>query len=178
MNSKNKKNIFKELLGYVIVAIIAVVVSIGLRIFVIEPFIVPTPSMSPTLLVGDRVIVNKLEYKFKPVKRGDIVAIYSPLEKKNLVKRVIGLEGEVISFSPDGEVFINGEEIQEPYLPENFTVSYDDSEYEINENEYFVMGDNRNNSADSRVFGPISSEKIFGKVIFIYGPLSRIGKPE
>jgi len=178
LNSKNKKNIFKELLGYIIVAIIAVVVSIGLRIFVIEPFIVPTPSMSPTLLVGDRVIVNKLEYKFKPVKRGDIVAIYSPLEKKNLVKRVIGLEGEVISFSPDGEVFINGEEIQEPYLPENFTASYDDSEYEINENEYFVMGDNRNNSADSRVFGPISSEKIFGKVIFIYGPLSRIGKPE
>ena len=117
MNSKNKKNIFKELLGYLIVAIIAAAVSIGLRIFVIEPFIVPTPSMSPTLLVGDRVIVNKLEYEYKQIQRGDIVAIYSPLEKKNLVKRVIGLEGEVISFSPEGEVFINGEEIEEPYLP-------------------------------------------------------------
>jgi len=85
LNSKNKKNIFKELLGYVIVALIAALISIGLRIFVIEPFIVPTPSMSPTLLVSDRVIVNKLQYKFRQVQRGDIVAIYSPLEKKNLV---------------------------------------------------------------------------------------------
>ena len=62
MNLKNKKNIFKELLGYVIVAAIAAIISITLRIFVIEPFIVPTPSMSPTLLIGDKVIVNKLEY--------------------------------------------------------------------------------------------------------------------
>ena len=177
MNSKNKKNIFKELLGYLIVAAIAAIISIGLRIFVIEPFIVPTPSMSPTLLVGDKVIVNKLEYKFKEVKRGDIVAIYSPLEKKNLVKRVIGLEGEEISFNIDGQVFINGDEILEPYLPEGFIVSYENKSYKIGDNEYFVMGDNRNNSADSRVFGPISTDNIFGKVIFIYGPVSRIGKP-
>jgi len=67
LNSKNKKNIFKELLGYLVVAAIAAMISIGLRIFVIEPFIVPTPSMSPTLLVGDKVIVNKLEYKFKEI---------------------------------------------------------------------------------------------------------------
>ena len=75
---KNKKNIFKELLGYIIVAVIAAVISITLRIFVIEPFIVPTPSMSPTLLVGDKVIVNKLEYKFTSVKRGHSRGILSP----------------------------------------------------------------------------------------------------
>jgi len=95
---KNKKNIFRELLGYIIVAAIAAVISISLRIFVIEPYIVPSPSMSPTLLVGDKVIVSKLEYKFTPVERGDIVAIYSPLEKKNLVKRVIGLPGDELRF--------------------------------------------------------------------------------
>ena len=83
---KNKKNIFKEFLGYLIVATIAAVFSITLRIFIIEPFIVPTPSMTPTLLVGDKVIVNKLEYKLKPVKRGDIIAIYSPLKKRILLK--------------------------------------------------------------------------------------------
>ncbi|OQA21089.1 MAG: Signal peptidase I T [Actinobacteria bacterium ADurb.Bin346] len=177
MNSKNKKNVFKELLGYLIVAVIAAMISIGLRIFVIEPFIVPTPSMSPTLLVGDKVIVNKLEYKYREIKRGDIVAIYSPLEKKNLVKRVIGLQNEVISFDKEGEVFIDGKKIEETYLPKDFVVSYENRSYEIGEDEYFVMGDNRNNSADSRVFGPIRSDKIFGKVIFIYGPLSRIGKP-
>jgi signal peptidase I len=174
---KNKKNIFKELLGYIIVAVIAAVISITLRIFVIEPFIVPTPSMSPTLLVGDKVIVNKLEYKFTPVKRGDIVAIYSPLEKKNLVKRVIGLSGETISFSEDDFVYIDGNKLDEPYLPESVIPAYEVKTYKIGSNEFFVMGDNRNNSADSRVFGPISIDKIFGKVIFIYGPFSRASKP-
>jgi signal peptidase I len=174
---KNKKNIFKELLGYIIVAAIAAVISITLRIFVIEPFIVPTPSMSPTLLVGDKVIVNKLEYKFKPIKRGDIVAIYSPIEKKNLVKRVIGLSGETISFSEDDFVYIDGNKLAEPYLPESVIPAYEAESYKIGSNEFFVMGDNRNNSADSRVFGPVSIDKIFGKVIFIYGPLSRAGKP-
>jgi signal peptidase I len=174
---KNKKNIFKELLGYIIVAAIAAVISITLRIFIIEPFVVPTPSMSPTLLVGDKVIVSKLEYKFKTVKRGDIVAIYSPLEKKNLVKRVIGLPGEVISFSEDDFVYIDGNKLSEPYLPESVIPAYELKTYTIGSDEFFVMGDNRNNSADSRVFGPISINKIFGKVIFIYGPFSRVSKP-
>ncbi len=174
---KNKKNIFKELLGYIIVAVIAALISITLRIFVIEPFIVPTPSMSPTLLVGDKVIVNKLEYKFKTVKRGDIIAIYSPLEKKNLVKRVIGLPDEMISFSEDDFVYIDGNKLQESYLPASMVPAYEIKSYKIGSNEYFVMGDNRNNSADSRVFGPISIESIFGRVIFIYGPFSRAGKP-
>jgi signal peptidase I len=178
LNSKSKKNIFREFLGYFIVAIIAAVFSITLRLFIIEPYIVPTPSMTPTLLVSDKVIVYKLEYKLKPVKRGDIIAFYSPIEKKNLVKRVIGLEGEEITLTRSGDVLINGKKLSEPYLPENFSASYEDKSYKINENEIFVMGDNRNNSADSRVFGPISLDKVFGKIIFIYGPLSRFGKPD
>ncbi len=178
MNSKNKKNIFREFLGYLIVAVIAVVFSIILRIFVIEPYIVPTPSMAPTLLVGDRVIVNKLEYKFGPVERGDIVAIFSPLEKKNLVKRVIGLPGEEVSFTEEGELFIDGTLLEEDYLPDGVYPSYASDLFEVKDGQYFVMGDNRNNSADSRVFGPISLDKVFGKVIFIYGPFSRIGIPE
>ncbi|MBU4293588.1 MAG: signal peptidase I, partial [Actinobacteria bacterium] len=75
------------------------------------------------------------------------------------------------------DVLINGKKISEPYLPDNVWPSYEDKSYKINENELFLMGDNRNNSADSRVFGPISLDKVFGKVIFIYGPFSRIGKP-
>jgi signal peptidase I len=177
LNSKNKKNIFREFLGYFIVAIIAAIFSITLRIFIIEPYIVPTPSMTPTLLISDKVIVYKLEYKLKPVRRGDIIAFYSPLEKKNLVKRVIGLENEEITLKRSGDVLINGKKISEPYLPDNVIVSYDEKNYKINENEIFVMGDNRNNSADSRVFGPISLDRVFGKIIFIYGPLSRFGKP-
>lgn len=178
MNLKNKKNIFKEFLGYLIVAIIAVVFSITLRIFIIEPYIVPTPSMTPTLLVSDKVIVYKLEYKFKNVKRGDIIAFYSSVEKKNLVKRVIGLENEEVTLTKSGDVLINGNKISEYYLPNNISAAYEDKNYKVNENEIFVMGDNRNNSADSRVFGPISLDEVFGKVIFIYSPFSRIGKPD
>jgi len=177
LNSKDKKNKFKEFLGYIIVAIIAAVFSITLRIFIIEPYIVPTPSMTPTLLVSDKVIVYKLEYRLKPVRRGDIIAFYSPLEKKNLVKRAIGLENEEITLTRSGDVLINGKKISEPYLPDNVVASYEDKSYRINENELFVMGDNRNNSADSRVFGSISLDKVFGKIIFIYGPFSRFGKP-
>lgn len=176
MNSKNKKNIFREFLGYFIVAIIAAVFSITLRVFVIEPYIVPTPSMAPTLLVSDKVVVYKLEYKIKSVKRGDIIAFYSPVEEKNLVKRAIGLENEEITLTKNGDVLINGQKISEPYLLDDVAVSYEDRTYKINENEIFVMGDNRNNSADSRIFGPLSLDNVFGKIIFIYGPLSRFGK--
>ncbi len=174
---KNKKNIFKELLGYLIVAVIAAVFSILLRIFIIEPYIVPTPSMSPTLLIGDRVIVNKLEYKFYDIERGDIVAIISPIENKNLVKRVVALPGEEVTLSEDGRIYIDGKLLQEDYLPSDFLAGYDDSEYLVADNQFFVMGDNRNNSADSRVFGPVTPDEIFGKVIFIYRPVSRMGIP-
>jgi signal peptidase I len=175
---KNKSNIFKEFLGYFIVAVVAVVFSILLRLFVIEPYIVPTPSMAPTLVVGDRVIVSKLEYNFNEVERGDIVAIYSPLEKKSLVKRIIALPGEKITFTDEGEVYINGELLEEEYIVEDLYPSYGNNEYIIEDDQYFVMGDNRNNSADSRVFGAIGIDKIFGRVIFIYRPLSRIGRLE
>ena len=176
MNSKNKKNIFKELIGYLIVAIIAALFAIMLRFFVIEPYIVPTPSMSPTLLVGDKVIVNKLKYKFSEIQRGDVVAFYSPYEEKYLVKRVIGLPGENITCTREGKIFINGADLNEKYIPEDFFIAYEEKSYNTGDSEYFLMGDNRNNSSDSRVFGNIEKNSIFGKVFFIYGPFSRIGK--
>ena len=90
---------------------------------------------------------------------------------------MIGLSGETISFSEDDFVYIDGNKLAEPYLPESVIAAYEVKTYKIGSNEFFVMGDNRNNSADSRVFGPISIDKVFGKVIFIYGPISRAGKP-
>jgi len=176
LNSKNKKSIFREFLGYLLVAVIAALFAVLLRIFVIEPYIVPTPSMAPTLIVGDRVIVNKVAYKFNTIHRGDIIAFFSPLEEKYLVKRVVALPGEEVSMTGEGDIYINGEVLSEPYLPEDIYASYEDNSFIIKKDEYFVMGDNRNNSSDSRVFGPISSFRVFGKVFFIYGPISRIGR--
>jgi len=172
-----KTRVLKEVIGYLVVAIVASIFAITIRIFIFEPFIVPSTSMSPTLLAGDKVIVNKLAYKLNPVKKGDLIVFHSPIEEgKNLVKRAIAVEGDEIRLTEDGEIYINNGLLAEPYLPSDYVVSYGNVTLVINENEMFGMGDNRNNSIDSRIYGPIPEEEIFGKVIFIYGPLSRFGK--
>lgn len=172
VNAKNKK-ILKEFLGYAIVILAAVISATLIRIFILEPFIVPTPSMEPNLRVGDKVIINKMAYKFGTVERGDIVAFHSPLEQKDLVKRVIAVEGDEITLTSEGEIFISGEKISESYLPANQNIFYINQTIVVGEGEVFVMGDNRNNSFDSRFFGTIAEDDIFGKFVLIYWPPSR-----
>ena len=167
------KTILKELLGYSIIIITAVILATMVRIFMFEPFIVPTPSMEPTLKVGDKVIINKMAYKFTSFKRGDIIAFHSPLEDRDLVKRAIAIEGDEIILTSEGEIFINGEKITEDYLPADQTISYINQTVVIGEDEIFVMGDNRNNSFDSRFFGTIPEDEIFGEFMVIYWPPSR-----
>jgi len=169
---------FREFLGYLIVAIIAAVFSIIIRIFVIEPFIVPSPSMAPTLLVNDKVLVNKLTYSFSDIENGDIIAFYSNIDQdKGITKRVLAVGNQKVHLDTDGNVYIDGELIEEPYLPDNIIENYQDFTIILEDDELFVMGDNRNNSSDSRFFGPISENDVFGKVVFIYGPINRIGIP-
>lgn len=172
VNAKNKK-ILKEFLGYAIVILAAIISATLIRIFILEPFIVPTPSMEPNLRVGDKVIINKMAYKFGTVERGDIVAFHSPLEQKDLVKRVIAVEGDEITLTSEGEIFISGEKISESYLPANQNIFYINQTIVVGEGEVFVMGDNRNNSFDSRFFGTIAEDDIFGKFVLIYWPPSR-----
>lgn len=171
VNAKNK--ILKEFLRYAIVILAAIISATLIRIFIFEPFIVPTPSMEPNLKVGDRVIINKLAYKFGAVKREDIVAFHSPLEQKDLVKRVIAVEGDEITLTSEGEIFISGEKISESYLPANQNLYYVNQTIVVGEGEVFVMGDNRNNSFDSRFFGTIAEDDIFGEFVIIYWPPSR-----
>ena len=179
MNLKNKKSIFKELLGYIIVAAIAAVISITLRIFVIEPYIVPTPSMSPTLLVGDKVIVNKLEYKFGAPQTGDIIVFQPPIQSsKPFIKRIIGLPGETVEIK-NGVVYVHKTDggtvkLQEPYIKEPFYSNY--NTLVIPAGEYFVMGDNRNNSSDSRGGWLVSGDKIIGKAWISIWPPGLWGK--
>jgi signal peptidase I len=146
--------------------------------------------MVPTLKIGDRIIVNKLSYRIHGVGRGDIVvfarppgeaAICSPPPVNDLVKRVIGLPGETISLS-GGQVFINGHELAEPWLPAGTQtlpgpgdVPYSLSQpFRIPQGDYFVMGDNRTESCDSRYWGPIPRSLIVGKVDLRIWPISRI----
>ncbi len=170
-----KKKILREFVGYLVVIVSAVAVSLTIRIFIFEPFIVPTPSMEPTLLSEDKVIVNKLSYKFGSVQRGDLVVFHSPVERqKDLVKRAVGLPGDSIKLTENGEVFINSILLEEEYIALDANIVYSNETFELSSGEYFVMGDNRNNSLDSRYFGPIRQENIFGKLVVIYWPPHRI----
>jgi len=173
-NTGKAKKITREVVGYLIAIISAVVLAILIRTFIFEPFIVPTPSMEQTLMVGDKVIINKLSYNFTDVERGDVIAFHSPIEEgKELVKRAIAIEGDEISLTSEGDIFINGERLDEGYLPDGQDIKYLNQVITVGEDEVFVMGDNRNNSFDSRFFGNISEDKIFGKFVIIYWPPSR-----
>lgn len=172
--SSRTKKVAREVLGYVIAIVSAVIVAVLIRIFIFEPFIVPTPSMEPTLMVGDKVIINKLAYRFGPVQRGDIVAFHSTTgDSKELVKRAVAVEGDEILLTPEGDVFVNGEKIEEEYLQQEQGISYLNQEINVGDDEIFVMGDNRNNSFDSRYFGMIPEENVFGEFLIVYWPPSR-----
>jgi len=173
--SSKKEKIFKEILSYLLVIMGAAAFAISVRVFIFEPFIVPTPSMVPTLQVSDKVIVNKLAFKIKPIKRGDIVVFHSSIGK-DLVKRAIALEGDEITLTDSGDVYINGEKINEEYVLKDYNVSYKNETIVVEKGKVFVMGDNRNNSYDSRYLGSISKEDVFGEVVFIYLPLTRFGR--
>ena len=166
------------LLEWLIVLVVAVALALGVRTYVAQTFFIPSASMQPTLLIGDRIVVDKLSYHLHGVGRGDIVVFATPPKEqsdptiKDLVKRVIGLPGDVIS-SKGGLVYINGAPLHEPYLV-NGTVTTDITTQKIPPNEYFVMGDNRGDSQDSRFFGPISRSLIVGREVLRIWPLPRL----
>lgn len=173
--AKSNKSFGREFLSYVIVIFFAALVSILFRVFFFEPFIVPSPSMESTLMVQDKVIVNKFSYKFTGIKRGDIVVFPSPVdESKDLVKRAIAFEGETVKLGKDGIIYINDKPIEKDYYTGNSPPEYTGQTFKIGKNEIFVMGDNRNNSYDSRYFGSIQKTDVFGKVFMIYWPILRI----
>lgn len=158
-----------------IILVIAVVFGILVRTFVFQSFYIPSGSMIPTLKVGNRVLVNELSYDFHPIHRGDVIVFRTPPDDrgnpviKDLVKRVVGLPGDTVS-SANGKLEINGKPLSEPYLPPGTVTSGVPTE-KIPPGELWVMGDNRQNSEDSRFFGPISEKLIVGRVSIRYWPL-------
>jgi signal peptidase I len=172
------------------VLVVAIVVAILLRTFVVQTFFIPSGSMEPTLQIGDRILVNKLSYHLHSVKRGDIVVFSRPAnencggpEVNDLVKRVIGLPGDLMSLS-HGYVFVDGKRLNESWLPPSSQGVTDPGPpgnaanlahpYLVPANDYFVMGDNRTDSCDSRWWGPIPKSLIVGKVEMRIWPLGSI----
>lgn len=155
---------------------IAFLLATGIRTFIVQPYVVPTGSMIPTIELQDRVIANKFIYRFSEPERGDVVVLDDPTGTvTTLIKRVIATEGQTVNFV-DGQVVVDGEVLDEPYthgLPtEPMAV---EMPYTVPEGCVWLMGDNRTNSADSRVFGAVSLTDIRGKAIFCYWPIDRIG---
>jgi signal peptidase I len=174
----------------IFIVVVALSLALLLRLFVVQTFFIPSGSMEPTLQIGDRILVNKLSYDLHGVDRGNIVVFSRPPtencggpEVNDLVKRVIGLPGNVISLS-GGYVYIDGKRLDESWLPASeqgvTTPGPPGTPYslvrpfKVPANDYFVMGDNRTDSCDSRYWGPISKSLIVGKVDLRVWPLTSI----
>ncbi len=180
---------YRWVIEWAVILMAVLLCTVLLRTYVIQSFYIPSPSMVPTLQVGDRIMVNKLSYDFHGVHRGDIVVFRRPpLELQNfpdLVKRVVGLPGETIS-TKNGHVYIDGKLLNEPWLPpgpSSYTGALPDDQHPqfnmpgpvtIPAGEYFVMGDNRTDSEDSRYFGPIPKSLIVGRAMAVVWPLGHV----
>jgi signal peptidase I len=179
MDTQPQESFWKEIFKLMILALVVV---IPFRLFIAQPFIVEGASMDPTFKSGQYLIVDKLSYQFKTPERGSVLIFKYPNNpKKFFIKRVIGLPGEKVTIE-NGEVIITNKEnpegfsVEEPYVrfssDENFSLT-------LKETEYFVLGDNRLNSADSRVWGPVPEKNIIGRpVLRFYPPAAMPGNYE
>jgi signal peptidase I len=170
---------------YAVIAAVAVLVAVLVQAYIVKPYRIPSESMETTLVPGDRVFVNRFIYHFKDIERGSIVVFRAPASGVVLIKRAIGLPGDEISLKND-RVYINGRRINEPYVrriageqvpTEPFANGRPWSlaqPFEVPSGSYFMMGDNRIDSGDSREFGPVPERDVIGEAFFIYWPLRRI----
>jgi len=170
----SKTNLGEEIKDWVVSIIIAIVLAFFIRYFIVELYMVEGPSMRPTLVNGERLVVNKFIYRLKQPEKGDIVVFRYPRDpSRDFIKRVIGVAGDTIEVK-DGKVFLNGQLLNEPYILERTRGSY--SAATIPDGHIFVMGDNRNNSEDSRFrdVGFVSLEMLKGKAVMVFWPLDQM----
>ncbi len=156
----------------------SVILAIILIVFIYQPVKVEGTSMMPGLTDQERIFINKYEYKLgtDSIARGDLVVFHFPLDpSQSYIKRVIGIPGDVVEIV-DGTVFVNGNEISEPYVLPEFRDHLSTPRTVVPMNNYFVLGDHRNSSNDSRTWGFVDRSKIYGKAVFIYWPPDKIGR--
>jgi signal peptidase I len=203
VKQKREKSTANSLIEFVVIIVVALGLAIGIQAFLVKPFRIPSPSMVPTLEVGQRVLVNRLGTHFGDPHRGDVVVFKPPAgadshqcgipsepadghpcgkptaqrSPNNFIKRVIGLPGDRV-FVRNNRAYVNGKPLNEPYI--NKTTNCDElcnlpKEITIPPGHFFMMGDNRGESDDSRDWGPVPKKWIIGHAFFTYWPPSRIG---
>jgi signal peptidase I len=155
--------------------LIAIGLALVIIVFLYQPVKVEGTSMAPLLSDQERIFINKFVYRFEPIQRRDVVVFWYPLDRsKSFIKRVIGLPGEKVEIR-QGIVYVNGRAIQEPYVPPQYEDLSDFGPIRVPRDSYFVMGDHRISSNDSRVFGSVESRFIYGRAVFAYWPVDHFG---
>jgi signal peptidase I len=155
--------------------LIAIGLALVIIVFLYQPVKVEGTSMAPLLSDQERIFINKFVYRFEDIHRGDVVVFWYPLDRsKSFIKRVIGLPGETVEIR-HGLLYVNGQLIPEPYVPPQYTDVTDFGPIKVPKDSYFVMGDHRISSNDSRVFGPVASQFIYGRAVFAYWPVDHFG---
>jgi len=143
--------------------------------FVAQAFRVQGTSMQPLLADGERIIVNKFVYRFHTIERGDVVVFWYPREPQiSFIKRVVGLPGDVVELRR-GSLFVNGQRVNEGYLAAQFKDNDNYPATEVKKGYYFVLGDHRNSSNDSRTWGDVPEKYIYGKAVYRFWPLAKMG---
>ncbi|BAC89964.1 signal peptidase I [Gloeobacter violaceus] len=158
--------------------VLAVFLALFIRSFVAEARYIPSGSMEPTLRIDDRLIVEKLSYEFQQPERGQVI-VFTPPKRTNIdqafIKRVIGLPGDTIEVK-NGKVLLNGRTLNEPYIAT--PPAYILPRQKVPAGHFFVMGDNRNNSFDSHLWGFLPRQNVIGRAVFRFWPLERVGAIE
>jgi signal peptidase I len=155
--------------------LIAIGLALVIIVFLYQPVKVEGTSMAPLLSDQERIFINKFVYRFEPIDRGDVVVFWYPLDRsKSFIKRVVGLPGEMVEIRK-GMVYVNGVSLPEPYVPPQYEDLSDFGPTRVPDDNYFVMGDHRISSNDSRVFGPVASHYIYGRAVFAYWPVDHFG---
>jgi signal peptidase I len=154
---------------------VSLAVSAFIIIFLYQPVRVEGTSMLPVLEDQDRLFVNKIAYRVGDIHAGDVVVFQYPRDhEKSYIKRVIALPGDRLRID-QGQVFVNGKAIEEKYVPPRYADDKSVAEMVLQANQYYVLGDHRSISSDSREFGPVDRDLIYGKAVFVYWPMEQVG---
>jgi len=185
-----KKSRSRTLFDYALTALVAVTLALAIQAFLVKPYLIPSVSMANTLMPGQRVLVDRFVYHYRTVHRGDIIVFRWPGHENEtpLIKRVVGLPGDRLSLR-NGRLLVNGKPLPESYIrrvhgaAERTLPAFEGSgieawsladPYTVPAGHYFVMGDNRTESNDSRYWGTVPRDNIIGRAFFVYWPLDRL----
>lgn len=177
-----QETLVRETKEWVNSILVALVLTLIIRTYVVQAFKIPSGSMIPTLQIGDKLFVNKYLYRFEEPRRGDIIVFKYPVDpKKDFIKRLVGLSGDEVEIR-DGKIYVNGRVLDDPGSFGKFYY-YNHDPYaaprqviKVPADSYFVLGDNSANSTDSRFWGFVPKKNVLGKAIFRWWPLNRFGK--